>query len=53
MMCVEVINMNDETLNTILNPRDNFSLTLMEEVYVSLNQSSSFIYTHMNEAIED
>lgn len=49
MMCIKMINMNDGILNTSLNPRDRFSITLMED---GVNQSSSFIYSHMNEAIE-
>lgn len=49
MVCVKMINMSDGILKTSLHPRDRFNITLMEG---GLNQSSRFIYSHMNEAIE-
>lgn len=49
MMCIKMINMYDGILKTLHNPRDHFNITLMEG---GLNQSSTFIYSHMNEAIE-
>lgn len=49
MMCIKMINTNDGILKTILNPRDHFNITLMVD---GLNQSSSFIYGHMNEAFK-
>ena len=49
MLCVKIINMYDGILKALLNPRDYVSITLMED---GLNQSSTFIYSHMNGAIE-
>lgn len=52
MMRIKVLNANDEILKTLVNPKDHFNITLTEEMCTCLNQSSSFIYSHMNEAIE-
>ena len=51
-MSIKVLNVNYEILKTWLNPKDHFNITLTVEMCVCLNQSSSFIYSHMNEAIE-
>lgn len=47
MMCIKVINMNNEILKTLLDPGDNFNVTLMGEI---CKLKSKLLHLRMHES---